>query len=248
MKIETVQKWKTVLLGALVPTIISLLFLAVILVVYNYVAKMGPAEIERKTLHYAQLAPYTPEHATVLLGDSITELCRSNDIYGEYSSRTGVPVVNRGISGETSASMLARIQDSVIAINPRNLVMLMGVNDLNQGVSQEDITANIRNMIQRVKEASPTTNIVLQAVYPTDIKRESFFERFQLQGRDSGTIKSLNDKLREMAEQEEVSFVDVTDILADEEGNLRKDYTYDGLHLNVYGYLAVRYSIIEALK
>lgn len=248
MKIETAQKWKTALLGALVPTIIALLFLAVILVVYNYVAKMGPTEIERKTLHYAQLAPYAPENATVLLGDSITELCRSDDIYGEYSSATGVPVVNRGISGETSASMLARIEDSVIAINPRNLVMLMGVNDLNQGVSQEDITANIRNMIQQVKEASPATNIVLQAVYPTDSKRESFFERFQLQGRDSGTIKGLNDKLREMAEQEDVSFVDATDILADEEGNLRKDYTYDGLHLNVYGYLAVRDSIIEALK
>lgn len=38
-----------------------------------------------------------------------------------------------------------------------------------------------------------------------------------------------------------------TALLSDENGNLRKDYTYDGLHPNVQGYLAVRDEIIKTL-
>lgn len=245
---NTAQKWKYGLLGALLPAVAVILLLAVLVTAFNYVSKMGPAEIERKTQHYAQLAAYTPKNATVFFGDSITELCRIDDLYGEYSLQTGVPIVNRGISAETTASMLARLEESILAIQPRNLVMLMGVNDLNQGVSQEDITENIRQMIQLVKTNSPATNLVLQAIYPTDSARESLFERFQLRGRESATILALNEKLAEMARQENVHFIDVTNILADENGNLRKDYTYDGLHPNVSGYLAVRDSILEALK
>lgn len=50
-----------------------------------------------------------------------------------------------------------------------------------------------------------------------------------------------------MAAEENVRFLDVTALLADENGNLRNDYTYDGLHPNVSGYLAVRDAIVAEL-
>ena len=143
--------------------------------------------------------------------------------------------------------MLERVEDSVIALKPRNVVMLMGVNDLSAGVPQEQITDNIRAMIQLIKEKSPETNIVLQAVYPTSGKRESLYENYQLGGRDSATVKALNEKLAAMAAEENVRFLDVTALLSDEDGNLRNDYTYDGLHPNVSGYLAVRDAIVAEL-
>lgn len=244
---ENAEKIKIGLLSALVPTIIVILLVAVIAVVFNYISKMGPAEISRKTEHYAQLTEYSPKNATVFFGDSITELCKTDSVYGEYSIQSGTPVVNRGISAECTSQMLARVDESVIALNPKNLVMLMGVNDLNQGVSYEEITQNIENIIIKVKENCPQTNIVLQAVYPTDPERESLFERYQLNGRDNQTIKELNVHLKEMAEKQDVTFIDVTELLIDENGNLRKDYTYDGLHPNVQGYLAVRDEIIKTL-
>lgn len=244
---DTVQKWKIGLLAALLPTIVAVILAAVIVIVYRFVAQSGASEIERKAQQYAQLAEYTPKNATVFFGDSITELCKLGDIYGDYSEENNVAVVNRGISAETTASMLQRIEDSVISIRPRNLVMLMGVNDLNQGVEKEEITENIRQMIRLVKEKTPETNIVLQGVYPIDPNRDSLYEKMQLKGRDNATIRELNEMLEEMAEEENIRFVNVTDSLADEEGNLRKDYTYDGLHPNVSGYLAVREFIIAEL-
>lgn len=244
---NTAQKWKIGLLSAMLPTIIAALLAAVIVIVYRFVAQMGPNEIERKAQQYAQLAKYAPKNATVFFGDSITELCRIDDIYGEYSEKTGVAVVNRGISAETTTSMLRRIEESVISIRPKNLVMLMGVNDLNHGAKKEEITENIRQMIRLVKEKTPETNIILQGVYPTDPNRASFYERMQLKGRDNAAIRELNEMLAGMAEEERIRFVNVTDALADENGNLRKDYTFDGLHPNVSGYLAVREFIIAEL-
>ena len=241
------EKIRTVLFSTLVPTIIIIILVICIAIAVNYISKMGPAEISRKTEHYAQMADYTQKNATVFFGDSITELCKTDSIYGEYSVQSGTPVVNRGISAECTDSMLERVNESIIAIQPKNLVMLMGVNDLNKGISEQKITENIKQIIIAVKKKSPQTNIVLQAVYPTDVNRDSFYERFQLNGRDSETIRSLNQKLKTMADEQDVIFLDVTHLLADENGNLRKDYTFDGLHPNVNGYLAVRDEIIKTL-
>lgn len=235
------------LLSALFPTVTTVLLASLIGFVIKKVGVMGNNQIQQKAENYAALAESAPKNATVFFGDSITELCSIEDIYAQYSKETGVPLCNRGISAECTSQMLARLDKSIIAIEPRNLVMLMGVNDLNKGISHNEITENIRKMIIRVKENCPETNIVLQAVYPTDTNRESFYENFQLKGRDSATIKELNIKLKKMAEEEQVKFVDVTNLLADETGNLRKDYTYDGLHPNAKGYLAIRDEIIKNL-
>lgn len=245
---EKKKKWKIGLLAALPPTLLASALFAIIVIVYRAVADMGDKRIRQKAQNYAALSDTATKHATVFFGDSITELCPLADIYASYIVRTGVQVCNRGISAECTASMLERLEDTVLSLQPRNLVMLMGVNDLNQGVSQEQITANIRQIIRLTKEKSPDTNIVLQAVYPVDPDRESLYEHFQLRGRENEKIRSLNEKLAALAVEETVSFVDVTDILADENGNLKKQYTYDGLHPNTQGYLAVSNQIIGYLE
>lgn len=243
----TAQKWKYGILGAILPIVILIILLAAAGIVINFISKMGPNDIARKTEQYAQLAEVSPQNATVFFGDSITEYCSVEDIYAEYSQKSSSPIINRGISAETTDNMLKRVEDSVISLKPRNVVMLMGVNDLSAGVSQEQITQNIRNIIRLIKEKSPETNIVLQAVYPTGAKRDSLYENFQLNGRDSTTVAELNKKLAVMAEEENVRFLDLTEILSDENGNLREDFTFDGLHPNISGYLAVRDKITAEL-
>lgn len=112
---------------------------------------------------------------------------------------------------------------------------------------QDQILYNIRSIIKLVQEKSPETNIVLQAVYPTGAERDSLYENFQLKGRDSSTVAELNQKLAVMAEAENVRFLDLTEILSDENGNLRAECTFDGLHPNTAGYLAVRDKIVSEL-
>ena len=51
-----------------------------------------------------------------------------------------------------------------------------------------------------------------------------------------------------MAQEQNVTFLDVTNLLADENGNLRQDYTFDGLHPNMNGYFAVKEEIIKTFE
>lgn len=243
---ERKKAWKIGLLSALFPTVVAALAIGVIAFAFNYVSNNGLVEIERKTNYYAQMAEYTPRNATVFFGDSITEICPLGDLYGDYSEQAGSPLINRGISSETTATMRERVNESVIALQPRNLVMLMGINDLNQGVAPEEAAENIRAIIQQVKEKSPQTNIVLQAVYPTDIKRESFYEPLHIFA-DNDKVLALNALLKQIAAEEQVRYVDLMPILADENGYLRDDYTYDGVHPSAAGFLAIRDMIIPEL-
>lgn len=244
---DTAQKWKIGLLSALLPTIIVILLLAIIIFVYQQIGVMGNTERVRKADHYAQLAEITPKNATVFFGDSITELCVSEDIYAEYTANTGVPVVNRGISAECTDEMLKRIETNIVPLSPKNLVMLMGTNDLSYGRDEEEIISNIRQMLKIMKEKCPKTNVVLQGIYPTDPERDSLYQRFQLRGRENTRICAFNQKLAALAAEEGAVFLDVTPLLADENGNLKKEYTYDGLHPNIQGYMAVRDEIIKTL-
>ncbi|NEO34771.1 MAG: hypothetical protein F6K36_31190, partial [Symploca sp. SIO3C6] len=49
-------------------------------------------------------------------------------------------------------------------------------------------------------------------------------------------IQNLNQQLAIIADEEGVDYLDLVSIFSDAEGNLRTDFTTDGLHLNDDGY------------
>src|SRR5690606_7527962 len=63
------------------------------------------------------------QNALVFLGDSITQ--GWSDIGSHFP---GVKVANRGISGDTTRGVLIRLQEDVLALNPKSLVLLIGTN------------------------------------------------------------------------------------------------------------------------
>lgn len=243
---ENKEKIKIGILSALVPTAAAAALAGSLAYLIKNGGKKSNKWINQKAREYARLADSAPKGATVFFGDSITEICNLDEVYAEYIKNSGVPVVNRGISGETTDSMLARVNESVIALKPRNLVMLMGVNDLNRGVGIGQISDNVRQIIRLVKEKSPQTNIVLEAVYPTDSDKLPG-KNPMINGRETATIQRLNGWLRLVAQEENVRFLDLSDVLSDETGDLRGDYTYDGLHPNLAGFIAARDRITAQL-
>ena len=47
----------------------------------------------------------------------------------------------------------------------------------------------------------------------------------------------MNKEIKKICNDKDVVFMDVYDLLADEDGNLKSSYSYDGLHLNENGYI-----------
>lgn len=184
---------------------------------------------------------------TVLAGDSITEIFNSYELFYEWSEKNKCAVYNRGISGDTSDRLAERFYDNVLNISPRNIVLLIGTNDIGLGGKIENTAENIRNILEQIRRQSADTNVILEAVYPVN-KNLSAEARAMVGVRTNGKIQKLNALLKPLAEEFGCIWLDLTDVLSDKNGNLRACYCYDGLHLNANGFKAVSEKIIPLLK
>jgi acyl-CoA thioesterase-1 len=72
-------------------------------------------------------------------------------------------IVNAGVSGESSAGAVRRI-DWVLRAEPAILVIETGANDMLRGQDPDSIRANMQAMIDHARARSPGTTIVLAAM------------------------------------------------------------------------------------
>ena len=102
---------------------------------------------------------YAQHGQTVLFGDSITEIFNSYELFYAFSQTTGQAVYNRGISGDTSDRLLERLECNALNINPKNLVILIGTNDIGIGVPTEYTLKNIKEILQRTQTLCSNTAV-----------------------------------------------------------------------------------------
>ena len=96
----------------------------------------------------------------VFLGDSLTaglglgEEAAYPAIVGEILAERGVParIVNAGVSGDTSAGGLARV-DWLLTLHPDVLVLALGANDGLRGQPVAGIETNLREIVRRARAA-----------------------------------------------------------------------------------------------
>lgn len=105
--------------------------------------------------------PTTPSPAApvvVVLGDSLTAgpLLRTEETYPallqERVQSAGLPhrVVNAGVSGDTTADGLRRL-DAALQPDTRVLVLALGANDGIAGIATETVKQNLRQIIERAR-------------------------------------------------------------------------------------------------
>src|SRR6185312_10982691 len=101
--------------------------------------------------------------AIVFLGDSITQGWTDN-----FSSLfPGMKLANRGISGDTTRGVLIRLQEDVLSLHPRGIVLLIGTNDLEEGATPEMIAANLKLILAALKQHNPAMPVILCNVFPS---------------------------------------------------------------------------------
>ena len=190
---------------------------------------------------------YAQHGQTVLFGDSITEIFNSYELFYAFSQTTKQAVYNRGISGDTSDRLLERLECNALNISPKNLVILIGTNDIGIGLPTEYTLNNIKEILQRTQKLCPNINIVLQAIYPVN-SHLSIIARQMVSKRSNKKILAINEELHKIALESKAQWLDLTKVLSDEKGRLAKEYSFDGLHLNAQGFEIVSENIIPLLK
>ena len=181
---------------------------------------MEGAYWKHKTSQFRTLP--NPEGEICFLGDSITDGC-------EWRELTGIETVtNRGIGGDTSWGLLARI-DEVTEGKPAKVFLMIGTNDLAWGgQTVPAVHKNIGRVLDAIKTQSPATKIYLQSILPVNYSREDEFR--------NKNIDAINPLLKQLAAEKDVTWIDLVPFFKDENGQLKEAYTEDGLHLTGEAY------------
>ncbi|MEA5551159.1 SGNH/GDSL hydrolase family protein [Anabaena cylindrica UHCC 0172] len=178
-------------------------------------------------------AEQQPQKLTVLAGDSLS-LWFPPDLLPEDRNW-----LNQGISGETSDGLLKRL-DLFDRTQPEIVFVMIGINDLIRGVSDEEILANQRQIIRYLRRKHPQTKIVAQSILPHGGEEATWEGREKLLAIPNSRIRNLNDELQGIATQQGIRYLNLYPLFTNKQGNLRREFTTDGLHLNPQGYIIWR--------
>jgi len=187
--------------------------------------------------------PSKNEKRVVFMGNSITEGWKMSS--QEFFSQN--KYINRGISGQTTSQMLVRFRPDVIALKPKLVVILAGINDIAQNngpIELKDIFGNIVSMAELAKINN--IKVVLSSILPAnDFSWKKGMEPAE-------KVIQLNSMLEKYASENKIPFVNYYPKMVDSKKELDKKYTNDGVHPTLAGYKVMepilQEAILKALK
>jgi lysophospholipase L1-like esterase len=164
------------------------------------------------------------ESPTIFAGDSLTARCPWDELLER-------PVLNRGIDGDILEGLQAR-SGEILARHPRQLFLMIGINDLIQGSTETKLAKQYEEFLAQIRTRSPQTEIYVFSILPVNasVRKDPSFEQL------TPKIIRFNQMLRTLASQKNATFIDVHAALVNSERVLDHRLTPDGLHLNAAGY------------
>ena len=184
-------------------------------------------KIQTKYRHLNQVSVVEPD--ILFIGDSIVEYYPLQELFG-----TSKTIVNRGIRGYQTGLLLENLDAHLYGGAVDKIVLLIGTNDIGKDVPVNEALNNLEAIIQSIARDYPLTEIKLLSILPVN-EGEEYKQTVYI--RTNEKIQKWNQAYQKLASAYmQVEFVPVFDSLTDQEDQLKKEYTTDGLHLSVTGY------------
>ena len=122
---------------------------------------------------------------------------------------------------------------------PKRLILLIGTNDLVYEKDVEYINKNIKKIVEQIKKKRPYTKIYIESLYPVNNTDDEKIDKDKVKDRKNEDIKKINNNLKEYCKKNKYTYINMYDELTDKDGNLKLDYTKEGLHMSDEGYKVV---------
>ena len=166
----------------------------------------------------------------LFLGDSLTVGANVTEWFGAE---------NQGVVGESTVDIMDRLDDA-LAGHPEVIVLMAGINDFGAGFGAKTVTARYTRLLNKIRIRTPGARLVVLSTLP--VNNRKFGSRI-----DNREVEELNRKLATICPKYRAEFFDIVPYLAGNDGQLRDEYTSDGVHLTPAGYQQWREAVSKLL-
>ena len=165
----------------------------------------------------------------VMFGDSLTDyfpMEKLKDIDAQF--------INSGVAGDTIADII---------------IMQGGANDFLMSLypGARVLAERLIRLARRIRQQLPDTKIYIESMYPAYTKRIGLMPSWA-EGKSNKEIQKINTEIQRLCKEDNFEYVDVFDKLIGEDGQLSREYTVDGIHLQENAYdvvAAIIYYLME---
>ncbi len=162
----------------------------------------------------------------ILLGDSLTERFPVQELLPD------LPIINRGIGGNKIGGwkyygLIDRLDVSVYALKPRKLFIQIGINDIVYAHTPTRIMKKgYENLLAELKRNCPQSGIYVQSLLPVRGKWSKYNKQ----------IVNFNREIESLCRKYGFTYINLYPQFADENGELKAEFSQDDLHLTPAGY------------
>ncbi|MGN0377314.1 MAG: GDSL-type esterase/lipase family protein [Suilimivivens sp.] len=181
------------------------------------IAKAASYEFTQVDESYFDDALFIGDSRTVGLRD-YTDLSEHAQFYCE-TSLTIYKVLEEDFKG------LGTIVEALEANDYGKIYIMVGINELGQGTT-EDFMGKYTEVVDAIHELEPEAKIIIQGIMRVSGEKNAGDAIF-----NNSNINARNNAIATLADNETVFYIDVNEVVCDEEGNLKSDYTFDQIHL-----------------
>lgn len=205
-------------------------------------------EKEKLVAKYHEENATVVEGQTVFVGSSLMEMFPIEQWAKELGKEAPI-VYNRGVGGYKTTDLLPILDICVFELEPSKIFINIGTNDLSDAsISLEEVMDNYDRIITQIEERLPATKIYMMAYYPVNYEAAAEDMKPCLQIRSNEKICLANEKVKELAAQHGQRYIDVNAPLKDENGNLKAEYTIEGMHIKPEGYRAIFADVMRYVR
>ena len=175
------------------------------------------------------------------LGDSLTQGMQlyeegmQNAMFCAYKG-VGPNVIVNGTTCKRADGTTEVPLEALTAQNPRAVYLLLGTNVLGLDTDYSSFLTYYRLMLDMLNQTLPNTKIYVQSITPV---RPEVSQKSGHEGLNRDRLYQINNELAAIALEKDCYFLNLWEVLADENGDLIESYAQpDGYHLRPAGYAA----------
>ena len=206
-------------------------------------------EKKEKVERYRHLNKIVRPHQILFVGSSLMEQFPIYELL--LDKQLPYTIYNRGIGGYTTPELLETLDVCCYDLQPDKIFINIGTNDLNApDYTEEGLIARYREILENIKAHLPEAKIYMMAYYPVnpEVAENIPYMKEALKVRTNARVTAANAAVEKLAEEIGATFIDCNAGIKDEKGQMKAEYSIEGMHMYGDGYEPVLEALLPYLE